>query len=111
MNSYLNVGCNNDDDTELRELQLCEVALPPEVGPHARTQTGQQVVAVHHAVNETVQRARDPRRTTCGGSHASIRNKNEAFDKFFAWMRALLLFLEKHFVADLLHNGIPNNKK
>ena len=48
-----------EDEDELRELQLGEVALPPEVGAHAGAQRGQQVVQVHHRMYERVQEAHE----------------------------------------------------
>ena len=57
---YLDEERHEENDGELGELQLREVPLPPEVGPHAGSQAGQKIVAVHDAVHEAVERPGNP---------------------------------------------------
>lgn len=49
----------DEDDAELDELGECEVALPPEVLLHVRSEGGEHVVGVHEDVDEGVDDAQE----------------------------------------------------
>lgn len=47
----------HEDDNELNHLHGREVFLPPQVGPHPGAHRCQQVIAVHHDVDEGIEDA------------------------------------------------------